>query len=1017
MSAKKSQRVFPRIATLLTGACLWLMPATVWGQSNDRPVRIACIGNSITYGLTIPDRETSSYPSILQRMLGEGYEVGNFGHSGSTLMRKGHRPYSKTDDFKNALNFKPDVALIHLGTNDTDPRDWPQFGDEFLNDYLWLIDTLRTINPNMRIVVANIAPIGAGHKRFQTGTREWLVKEREVIEMLPSLRNVEEIDFYTPLLDHQNLLHDNVHPNAEGARRLAEYSYGAITGNWGGLVLPEVISDGMVLPHNRWFTLRGRADANKPISLTINGKNYETKSDNRGDWSVEIQPLPTGGPYVMTVTDSSKTIKVNDIMAGEVWLAAGQSNMEFRLKQASDTPADIRPDGLLRVFRRSDRSRPDNIVTPRDIQKLIDNNDYYLPAKWDLPDPEFSAVAWNFGRTLVDSLQVPVGIISIPVGGAGTESFIDIETLQDNMPGVLVDWLGNDYLQPWVQQRAKKNMGENGQRHAYEPSYLFSAGVRPLAKYPINGVIWYQGESNAHNTELHERYFRLLTESWRKEFGNKELPFIFVQLSSIERPSWPLFRDSQRRLAQELDNVWMGVSSDLGDPKDVHPTKKAPVGKRLGRLALHNLYGYTNLTPAGPEPAKAMIWPDGSIRLVMNYGQGMTSSDGQPLRTFEIAEVDGLWQPANVSISNDTIILSNSMLTSPRFVRYGWQPFTTANLVNSDSIPASTFKVEALPVEPGIENGVSAAFAGIVNGVPVIAAGCNFPVPDPLAPTAKKVYYQGIYNMETGKRLGSLPKATAYGVAATTPLGVVMAGGEGLDEAALITLNTTGEAVMTALPSLPAKIDNAAATAIGNVVYVAGGNVNGAPSNQIWSLDLADVDGGWKELPKMPGEPRVQPVMTAVDGKVYIFGGFCPSNNGKGPSMSTDGLVFNPVNETYSVVSGPTDGKKSLGLAGGCAVAFDGKIIATGGVNRDVFLNALRKQASDYLLHPIEWYKFNGKVCIFDPETSTWTYGTESPRYARAGASMVVTPEGKILIAGGELKPRIRTAEVTEVIL
>ena len=116
-------------------------------RHKGKPLRVACIGNSITYGYLLPDREQQAYPALLQRMLGERYEVGNFGKSGATLLERGHRPYVQQEEYRQALAYKADIAVIHLGVNDTDPRNWPNYRDEFVPNYRHLIDTLRTINP------------------------------------------------------------------------------------------------------------------------------------------------------------------------------------------------------------------------------------------------------------------------------------------------------------------------------------------------------------------------------------------------------------------------------------------------------------------------------------------------------------------------------------------------------------------------------------------------------------------------------------------------------------------------------------------------------------------------------------------------------------------------------------------------------------------------------------------------------------------------------------------------------
>lgn len=231
------------------------------------------------------------------------------------------------------------------------------------------------------------------------------------------------------------------------------------------------------------------------------------------------------------------------------------------------------------------------------------------------------------------------------------------------------------------------------QRHPYEPCYLYEAGVAPLAGYPLRGVIWYQGESNAHNVELFETEFPILVNSWRRAWDDEEMPFHFVQLSSIARPSWPHFRDAQRKLAEQIPHCEMAVSSDKGDSLDVHPREKRPIGERLARIALHHNYGYKKITSSGPSIRSAKN-KGRTIVLTFDHAKGMSSSDGKALRSFEVADEHGLYYPADkIEIKGNTIRLQSQQVKHPTRARYGWQPFTRANLVNSEGLPASTFEV------------------------------------------------------------------------------------------------------------------------------------------------------------------------------------------------------------------------------------------------------------------------------------------------------------------------------------
>lgn len=562
-----------------------------------------------------------------------------------------------------------------------------------------------------------------------------------------------------------------------------------------------------------------------------------------------------------------------------------------------------------------------------------------------------------------------------------------------------------------MQKRIKENIGDRPLgRHPYEPSYLFSAGIRPLAGIPLAGVIWYQGESNAHNTELHERLFPMLIDSWRGEFHNPQLPFYFVQLSSIARPSWPEFRDSQRRMAAEIPGVGMAVSHDVGDTLDVHPRNKRPVADRLARLALHRTYGH-GVADTGPELLSAIANPDGSMTL--KFSTPLATADGLAPRTFELAEYGGYFFPATAEISGNTITVKSMNIKNPRLVRYAWQPFTRANLVSAEGLPASTFKAEAsniadLVFEPGYEYGVSAPFFGVLDGKLILAGGANFPCDDPLAADAQKKTYAGIYAADPEtlewQRIGSLPEPTAYGVSALTPSGLVFIAPTG-NVYLLKDLND-----IKVINPLNLKIDNAAAAAIGNTIYLAGGNVDGKPSNALYSYDIAT--GTLKKLKSMPGNSRVQPVMAASGGKLYLWSGFAGKHDGKDATLNVDGLCYDPATNKWSALPTPPE---DLCLAGGAAVALpDGRIAVAGGVNKDVFLAALQNQAPDYLFHPIDWYKFNPNALIYNPADASWQILATTPDAARAGAALYNVGNA-LYLYGGELKPRIRTSETLRI--
>ena len=213
---------------MLLGLLLTVLTAVAGGT-----VKVACVGNSVTWGMTIPDREENCYPAQLQRMLGSGYEVRNFGHSGATLLRHGHRPYVEQKEYQEALDFKADLVVIHLGLNDTDPRNWPEHSEEFNADYIRLIDSFFRVNPKAKIWICLMTPIFDRHPRFESSTRDWYAAIQRHIRQIASTGKTSLIDLHTPLYGRPDLFADAIHPNAEGAGIIARTVYGALTGKHG----------------------------------------------------------------------------------------------------------------------------------------------------------------------------------------------------------------------------------------------------------------------------------------------------------------------------------------------------------------------------------------------------------------------------------------------------------------------------------------------------------------------------------------------------------------------------------------------------------------------------------------------------------------------------------------------------------------------------------------------------------------------------------------------------------------
>ena len=669
--------------------------------AQQKKIKVACVGNSITYGSGVANREVNAYPVKLQGMLGEEYEVGNFGKPGATLLNKGHRPYTQQQEYKDAIAFAGDIVVIHLGINDTDPRNWPNYQDEFIEDYRSLIQSFREANPKARFLIARMTPLSDRHWRYESGTRDWHEQIQEAIACVARAEGIQMINFFEPLHPYPFILEDNIHPNAEGAEMLAKIVYGGITGDYGGLQMSPYYTDNMVLQYGRQIELQGMADAGEKVSVSIAGQKHRATADTDGKWTVALSPLKAGGPYTLKIEAGKKELVYKNVMAGEVWLCSGQSNMEFQLNQSATGKEDIpmAENRNIRLFDMKARWRTNPVEWDASVLDSLNHLQYFHDTRWTECTPQtaarFSAIAYHFGKMLQDSLQVPIGLICNAVGGSPTEAWVSRRMLEFEFPAILRDWTKNDFIQDWVRGRAAQNIRKSKdkfQRHPYEPCYLFESAILPMQQFPIRGVIWYQGESNAHNIEAHEKLFERLVRSWRQYWEDEDMPFYYVQLSSLNRPSWPLFRDSQRRMLQDIDNSGMAVSTDKGNPTDVHPTEKREVGQRLAYWALNETYGFSNVVPSGPLYSD-VEFKKGAAYVSFDYDEGLRpAKEGEELLTFEIAGEDHRFYPAKAVVEGNRVKVWSKEVKNPTIVRYGWQPYTKANLVNGAGLPASTFR-------------------------------------------------------------------------------------------------------------------------------------------------------------------------------------------------------------------------------------------------------------------------------------------------------------------------------------
>jgi sialate O-acetylesterase len=487
--------------------------------------------------------------------------------------------------------------------------------------------------------------------------------------------------------------------------------------------LPSVLSSHMVLQRDQAVPVWGLAAPGEEILVTFNNQSLKATADAEGKWMLRLSPMPAGGPFPMTISGKN-TIQLEDILIGEVWFCSGQSNMGLTLRDATNAQEEIAAADYpqIRIF---------------DTKRAIaETPQFTVPGAWRLCNPATvggtSAVAYFFGQKLHKDLGVPVGILHSSWGGTAAEVWMPRSVLEkdpDFQP-ILESWdqLKAEYpeLQKQLNERkaeiladheklveeAKKAgtkppatpklvlKGEFGSRDT--PTGAFYGMVGPHIPFAIKGVIWYQGEANAGRGHQYRKLFPALISSWREAWGMPELPFLFVQLPNMERkeppkpPDWAEVREAQLLAARSVPQTGMAVTIDVGDPKDLHPKNKKPVGERLAHIAMRMLYGVKDGDVTGPLYRSSKV-EAGKMILSFDHASSGLQVKGGNLTGFVIAGEDKKWMPAEAKIDGDTVLVSSPGVAAPVAVRYAWADNPVASLYNQSGLPASPFRTDDWP--------------------------------------------------------------------------------------------------------------------------------------------------------------------------------------------------------------------------------------------------------------------------------------------------------------------------------
>lgn len=432
----------------------------------------------------------------------------------------------------------------------------------------------------------------------------------------------------------------------------------------------------MVLQRNAPITLRGEAPEGSKVTVKLGDTTRPAKTDETGRWKVSFDARPAGGPFLVTARSGDSEVKMDDVRIGDVWLFSGQSNMQMGLDEAIGGAGEIAA---------ATASMPVRILSMPKAAAETPVED--IGATWQACSPDnvrkFSAVGWFFGKHLHQDPSlagVPLGLIDSSFGGTAIEAWTPVGKLPDI---------------------AKEKI--SGSMFGISPGHLFNRMIAPLCVYPIQGVVWYQGEANAGASDVYSDLLANMTDQWRVAWQRPELPFFIVQLPAFEGTmggldfSW--LREAESKACEMRDHSWLAVTYDTTDGFDLHPKEKEEVGRRVSLLALRNVYG-RDLVAQGPQMVSTTTRGD---RLIVTMDQEPAAS-GEPVRGFAIAGMDGEYRNAEAVIRGRDIELRADGVPEPATVRYAWAAMPDANLTNRDGLPAVPFRTDVRPPElPGFQ--------------------------------------------------------------------------------------------------------------------------------------------------------------------------------------------------------------------------------------------------------------------------------------------------------------------------
>jgi sialate O-acetylesterase len=487
------------------------------------------------------------------------------------------------------------------------------------------------------------------------------------------------------------------------------------------VTLPDVISSGMVLQRDQAVPIWGRADPGEAVTVRFNGQVKTTTAGADGRWMIRLQRLKAITTPAVLIVEGKNNIELQDILVGEVWLVAGQSNMQRLLRETANGEQAIAAANhpTIRLFNVSRQVAFKHAPPPLGVWRACSPESV----------KEFSAAGYYFGVELQKQLKVPIGLINSSYGGSQAEAWTPVEYLtasadlkatvdrkkiwDEERPRVKVQY--DEAIKQWREEADKAKAAgavprpspsvPDALREYRVASSIYDGMIEPLIPFSIRGAFWYQGESNEARAQQYGILLPVMIKSWRERWGEGDFPFGIVQLPNYREAKtepadepWIHVREAQRLTAASVPHSGLIVTIDIGEARDIHPKNKLDVGKRMARWALVDVYKHKDLK-SGPAFQKAEI--DGS-KIVVTFsevGAGLKLRSGSKPEEFAVAGADRKWYWAEAKlVGRNRVEVWSPQVSQPVAVRYAFNNNPrNPNLTNDTGIPAGPFRTDNWP--------------------------------------------------------------------------------------------------------------------------------------------------------------------------------------------------------------------------------------------------------------------------------------------------------------------------------